>query len=236
MKVLKDKRHNSIGFSPTTFLRLRKLFFVCFWEKNKTASNMCWTGIWISPCRSTEFNFWTCGFGSRVRICSQAYVYPAWSKVQALLTQTCWQGARSVWFAVTVQEDDLLMMFLKCNRTQWGASFFPRLVPQRHQSLFCPLPLGDNTNQKSRELLHESVRATQWEKNPPTTTNINKYCVEAGLDWVSNFERSWTLSKETPLYRAAPHVMSIRRRSVKSSISWKLPLVTKWNENKSRNV
>lgn len=139
---------------------------------------MCRTWIWIPPCRSTEFNFRTSGFGSRVRICSRAHVYPVWSKVQSLSTQTCWQGARSVWFAVTVQEDDLLMMFLKCNRAQRGASFFPRLVPQRHQSLSCPLPPGDITNQNFRELLHESGRATLGVRGPPTTRNINDYCVE----------------------------------------------------------
>lgn len=167
----RQKIHNSIDFTPTCSLFLRKLFFLGLWETDKTASNMCRAGIWIRPCRSTEFNFWTCGFSSRVRICSQVHVYPVGSKVQAFLTQTCWPGARLVWFAVTVREDDLLMMFLKCSRVKWGASLFPRLVPYWHQSLFCPLPLGDMTDQKFPELLHESGRATRRRRGGGSTNH-----------------------------------------------------------------
>lgn len=80
------ERQNSISFTKTSsLLFLRKLSFLGLRSKEKAAPKMCWTGIWIPPCRSTKFNFWTCGFWSRVRICSQAHVYPAWSKVLALL-------------------------------------------------------------------------------------------------------------------------------------------------------
>lgn len=164
------------------------------------------TGIWFPACRNTEFNSWTCGFWSRARICGQAHVYPAWSKVPALLTPTCWQGARSVWFAVTGQEDDLLMMFLKCKRAQCGASHFPRLAPRRHQSLFRPLPLGDITDQKFRESWHESGSATLVGKKATNwaPTNIDDYCV----GWIFGQTKSFgkflkSLSEETSLCHAA---------------------------------
>lgn len=161
---------------------------------------MCRTGIWIPRCRNTEFNFWTCGFWSRARICGQAHVYPAWSKVQALLTQTCWQGARSVWFAVTGQEDDMLMMFLKCKRAQWGTSHFPRLAPRQHQSLSRLLPLGDIADQKFRESWHESGRARLGENPPTGPQQILMIIVLAQLlDKLKVLESSWEVCQRKRL-------------------------------------
>lgn len=195
------------------------------------------TGIWIPACRNTEFNFWTCGFWSRARICGQAHVYPAWSKALALLTPTCWKGARSVWFAVTGQEDDLLMMFLKCQRAQWGASHFPRLAPRRHQSFFRPLPLGDITDQKFRESWHESGSATLRGKKIHQLGH-NKYwwflCWLFFFDKLKVLESSWKVCQRKR--HCATQHLCVPLFSGWFAKSWglgkdrflaKLPLVTK---------